>query len=464
MKKLTAVLFAAVLYLLCACGEIAPDVASNETTSTADMTLSVTTKTSTPDAPTSKPAAPRKAIAPFKNYSISMAANNILFDSINMEFRDKRVPFTEKELAKLAECISLNVGWFDGESLADLPKFFPKLRHLEIGSSYHNYGIAREFYQSIAELGLRALTIRADSAIEPKLFANLLYLNITSGVNDNGKPKDLKLSQHSVLGEKYISEHTDGVLIEYLRVNYGGRVYELFVKAPAIGINEDSGEEYHKVETEAWLFICKKEGQGYTCADSYGPLSRYAYYNGIRGGLVLADANFDGLEDILVLNMVEGMESRPYFHALLQQPNGKYRLCESFGMISKPELNAEKKTVRGGYRGGAGVYDWQLYTYKDNKFVQTKNLHRNFVEYKDVNNPKEEINRHTVEKIAPDGRRYDEKEYLSSDYSEAQWNKMFYDDSNEWALASDKWLYLYGMNLDVINSPVPVMVMKIIKQ
>lgn len=441
-RLLCGALMVILALLLCACG-----AGSQRGTS-----MEVVTTLPTTEEPTTQALPPRKPIAPFEDYDISMAAYWALFQ-IGVE-RDKS-PFTKKELGKLAQRISLHVNAFEGESLADLPKYFPNLRHLEIGGLN-----SREKQLSIAELGLQALTTGGD--IDPALFADLPYLNIISGVDSEDTPIDINLAKHSVLGEEYIKGKIDGILIEYLRVNNGGRVYELFVKAPGIGISKYNGEEYLKTETEAWLFISKRNGQGYTCVDSYGPLPRYAYYNGIRGGLVLADANFDGREDILVLSMLEGSESRPYYHALLRQPDGKYKLCESFGMIPHPELNAAKKTVRGGARGNAGEHYWELYAYKNDEFVQTKSLHTAFVQYKAPDNYEEEIYRYTVQKIAADGSGYDKKEYLSSDYSQAQWERMFYDDSNAWALASEQWLYINGARLDIIHGPVPEMVMKVI--
>ena len=402
----------------------------------------------TTEEPTTQALPIREPIAPFEDWGISMAAQGFFWNPETYESRDDS-PFTKEELAKLAQQTTLRLG-YDTKSLADLPKYFPNLRSLDILGRYYSE-VTEEQLTLIAGLGLKALTLRMNAPVDPKPFANLPYLNITSNAFDDADeriPADTGLAKHSVLGEQFIKNKIDGVLIEYLRVNYGGRLYELFVKAPSMAISEHNGEEYLPIDqAEAWLFICKKAGQSYSCIDSYGPLPRYAYYNGIHGGLALADANFDGREDILILYAVEGVESRPYYHALLQQPNGKYKLCESFREIPHPELCARDNTVMGSARGGMGARYYELYAYQNESFVNIESLYRHWV-FAGENEDGSSEGFDAYDVTASDDTK--KTTYSPETHSEAYLKKVFLDDNSKWGLNSDKWLHLSEIENEMI--------------
>jgi hypothetical protein len=240
MKKLSISLFCLALCLLCACGEAVPE----------ELSVATTTQAATMHATTTEAPTTQAAIPPFLDLGIAQAAKSAL----GKEADDNA--FSASELDRMSQFISLHI--YDGfRSLADLPVLFPKLRYLGL-MEYGGSSLSQQEQSFIAGLGLKALTIYARTPVMPELFADLPYLNIRLGerlYGDNAdsyeNPVDLMLEQHSVLGAQYIRDHTIGKLIEYVRVIYDGRVYELFV-----GRHEMEGQG------NAWLFISEKDEAG----------------------------------------------------------------------------------------------------------------------------------------------------------------------------------------------------------
>jgi len=415
MKKLVVLLLAAVLCMLYACGEDAPEETSAVSTAqrtTEAMSIEATVTTAAESFP------------PFSDPSIARAAQSAL----GKEADDNT--FNESDLDRLSKFISLQI-YDDFQSLADLPNFFPCLRYLGL-IDYNGVSLSQQEQKFIAGLGLRALTVHARTPIDSTLLSDLQYLNVRLGENLYGEnadkyefPADLALERHSVLGENYIRENTIGKLIEYVRVVYGGRAYELFVSRHEM---DDQGN--------AWLFISEKTNQGYVLIDSYDYMFRDTMH--ASGGLVLADVNFDGRDDILIFQERAGNQAAAIYICLLQQPNGKYKRIESFEEILNPSLDTVNKTVLGFSRGSASTHFWSMYSFQTGEFIETASLMAEPDERMFQESGEGYYRKHVIRKRAANGN-WTTTVYSPADYSKEQWEKMFFDPSSEWGLNAGKW-------------------------
>jgi hypothetical protein len=92
-------------------------------------------------------------------------------------------------------------------------------------------------------------------------------------------------------------------------------------------------------------------------------------------GLHVADVNFDGYKDVIILNTFGGAHSNTWYDCWLWNPEtSSFVKSESFAGICNPALDSEKKYIYSTGGSGAGRQEWDIYQFIDGEFVVTNSL------------------------------------------------------------------------------------------
>lgn len=111
-------------------------------------------------------------------------------------------------------------------------------------------------------------------------------------------------------------------------------------------------------------------------------------------GLHVADVNFDGYKDVIILNDFSGAHGNTWYECWLWNPEtSSFVKSESFTGICNPALDPEKKSIYSTGGSGASNHGWDIYQFIDGGFVVTNNLsyietnegYYHFIEQKLVN-------------------------------------------------------------------------------
>lgn len=100
-------------------------------------------------------------------------------------------------------------------------------------------------------------------------------------------------------------------------------------------------------------------------------------FNGMMDtmGLHVADVNFDGYKDVIILNSFSGAHSNTWYDCWLWNPEtSSFVESESFADICNPALDPVKKCIYSTGGSGAGNHEWDIYQFIDGEFVVTKSL------------------------------------------------------------------------------------------
>ena len=125
------------------------------------------------------------------------------------------------------------------------------------------------------------------------------------------------------------------------------------------------------------IFVSKLEGEEYqlqqVLQNKEGE-DGHNYGNGMPGGgLYLVDANFDGMDDILVHNGDWGDRGNSFYSCFLY--NGEeYELCESFNGIPNPQVDTKRKQILA-YESDWGCQYFEIYVFENGRFYEEKRLY-----------------------------------------------------------------------------------------
>ena len=98
-------------------------------------------------------------------------------------------------------------------------------------------------------------------------------------------------------------------------------------------------------------------------------------------GLHVADVNFDGYKDVIILCNFGGAHANTWYDCWLWNPEtSSFIKSESFSEIYNPALDSEKINIYSAGGSGAGNREWDIYQFLDGKFVVTNSL-----SYKETN-------------------------------------------------------------------------------
>ena len=124
-------------------------------------------------------------------------------------------------------------------------------------------------------------------------------------------------------------------------------------------------------------------------------------YNGMMDtmGLHVADVNFDGYKDVIILNDFGGAHGNTWYNCWLWNPEtSSFVEAKPFTDICNPALDPEKKCIYSTGGSGASNHRWDIYQFIDGKFVVTNRLSYemtndgyHFIEQKLINGEMESI-------------------------------------------------------------------------
>ena len=165
------------------------------------------------------------------------------------------------------------------------------------------------------------------------------------------------------LGEEFLLSRLVGSEIRqhYITISDDNRVYEF------VSTHETSDDSWWWFY-EAWVFVSVPE---YPANGTY----RYLYSFEINerlgnasGGVVLADINFDGTKDVLVMQGMHGNQGFSTYEAFLRHGDKYIRVAFDF---PNPSINVERERIGSFIRNWAASHTWQMYAFEDGKFVLT---------------------------------------------------------------------------------------------
>jgi hypothetical protein len=92
-------------------------------------------------------------------------------------------------------------------------------------------------------------------------------------------------------------------------------------------------------------------------------------------GLHVADVNFDGYKDVIILKDFGGAHGNTWYDCWLWNPNtSSFEKSESFADICNPALDLENKCIYSTGGSGASSKEWDIYQFKDGEFVITNSM------------------------------------------------------------------------------------------
>ena len=167
--------------------------------------------------------------------------------------------------------------------------------------------------------------------------------------------------EQALLGADFVRSRMIGdVLREYVRADRNGRIYELLITYEYILDHPFPGFY------ETWLFISEKTDSGHRYLQSF---EIYMRQGNATGGIIFADIDFDGQDDVLVWLGHFGAQGLVWFDGFVRR--GDTYVRTNFAKISNPELDTENMRIRGTIRNHAASHSWFMYAFVDDAFVRT---------------------------------------------------------------------------------------------
>jgi hypothetical protein len=92
-------------------------------------------------------------------------------------------------------------------------------------------------------------------------------------------------------------------------------------------------------------------------------------------GLHVADVNYDGYKDVIILKDFSGAHANTWYDCWLWSPGtSSFVEAESFADIANPALDPEKKCIYSTGGSGAGDKEWDIYQFIDGLFEVTNRV------------------------------------------------------------------------------------------
>lgn len=172
--------------------------------------------------------------------------------------------------------------------------------------------------------------------------------------------------------------------------------------------------------------------------DSYGDI----YSDDFEQIVVEEDVNFDGKNDILVLQGHSGTQGLVTYTCYLQNESG-FELCPSFSKIENPKVNSEDEVILASWRNWAASHGWEMYYYIDGEFVGKEMLteepaNQSYSSEEDI------LWSWTIKELI-DGKWVTTDYFTEEDYDEDYLHQyMVYGADAHWDIGQDKWESLYS--------------------
>jgi len=281
---------------------------------------------------------------------------------------------------------------------------------------------------------LRAIDLTVAAPLASLDFAkNLRYINILYPQRAFLDPAN-NLNELLLHGTQ-VTEALRGDTREYLRVVDGEQAFELLCTASI-----DPADEFFPFTVEATrVFVSAQTPDGYTLRHTLDVPNRTTTAS---GGLLIADVDFDGAPDILVLDGgLGGMQVLLQYSCFLYR-NGAYAFNASFGEIPNPSLDVENRKVLGTTRNWADSHSWFMYALIDGAYTMTDCLtiglehgaSDGVVHYK------------TGKRM--DGIMQPLEAYRTDKVPQEALEALFFDPGTYWALGARKWRTIDRYNRD----------------
>ena len=161
-----------------------------------------------------------------------------------------------------------------------------------------------------------------------------------------------------------------GRIIEDIRVEYGGRIYDLMVAVHDIN-TEFRGWHYADIDTR--VFISERRDGGYYLLQVLEVPGRAG--NNFQRVMVISDITFDGRSAVLVKQGRFRMNDYVTYAAFIYT-DGVYKLNDSFSEIKNPVIDAENQRILSTGRDGALSHSAAFYAYTNGVFEPTDILTR----------------------------------------------------------------------------------------
>jgi hypothetical protein len=191
----------------------------------------------------------------------------------------------------------------------------------------------------------------------------MLVFLLSSCANGRDSEQQKVFTDATVLGSKVVSNHLVGQVIQYERIEYGDKIFELLVTDH---VNHNEFDDY----VEAAVFILEKCGEGYTLAQILDITDRIPNAD---EGFHLLDVNFDGHKDILVLNGYSGVRGFTYYTCFLER-DGMYERSPSFSEIPNIAIDEENRKILSSGYYGASTYSWKMFQFNGNELMNIASL------------------------------------------------------------------------------------------
>ena len=157
-------------------------------------------------------------------------------------------------------------------------------------------------------------------------------------------------------------------------------------------------------------------------------------------GLHVADVNFDGNLDVIVLDGFSGAHSNTWYDCWLWDPaTSSFAACPSFSQICNPSIDSDNQCIYSSGGSGASNQLWEIYQFIEGQFVVTNSLEYN------IGYNKGDIEYQFHEEKLENGEMVTvrDKTVQTDDYYTAIASAGYADD-NLWQLNNPRW-YMYGM-------------------
>ena len=177
--------------------------------------------------------------------------------------------------------------------------------------------------------------------------------------------------------------------------------------------------------------------------------------------------NFDGQKDILVFQGLFGSQGAARYACFLSTGD-TYETNEDFSYIMNPALDEHNKRILSTWRNHAASHSWAMFAYENGVFIETDRM----TEEPEVTGDMREdglgveiiVWKNTIERFC--NGNTETEEYLTSNYTDDEWQSMFYVEDSFWGLYSHKWRTLHnqGQLLDwsLYSSGIDTQIMEII--
>jgi len=381
---------------------------------------STTTK---PDIMTAVP--DNAVIAPANDNSIYSFHDAAVKYEVAKYFGKNASELTANDFKALSDLTSFKIYGYSNVSVAaltDLPEILPNLRYLFF-TNYGEPGLSTVDFEILENMrNLRGISIYSDcldslAFAKPLAYVDIQYTDYAYLSEENN------LGELSLLGEFALNMLT-GNIREYVRIIENGRAFELFCTDSTVG---DPIDDFY----EAKLIISEQSGNEYRYIGSFDVPDRAA---DASGGLILADADFNGEDDILIKQGHFGTQGLVTFVCFLKRGDS-YSLNDSFSHIANPSLDKENCKVLSTWRNMATSHSWAMYSFIDDAFVLTDCLTE-----EETDEGWKWIGERNI-----GGKDEFTEVYFKKDLTKEELQALIYEDGGFWELYNDKWLTLNNL-------------------